>query len=75
MEQLLNDAEIFNLNLPKLASYIEQSKLAQKVGPLKKGDGDAMKILTIAVQQRAASMMQEKEFNAQLSPQTQLFVP
>ena len=41
---------------------------------LKKGDGDAMKILTIAVQQRAASMMQEKEFNAQLSRQTQLFV-
>ena len=30
--QLLNDAEIFNLNLSKLTSYMEQSKLAQKVG-------------------------------------------
>ena len=44
VEQLLNDAEIFNLNLPKLASYIEQSKLAQKVGPLKKGDGEKVDV-------------------------------
>ena len=35
VSQLLNDAEIFNLNLNKIVRYLEQSKLAQKVGPLK----------------------------------------